>query len=117
MIDLIDKEALKAAYKAEHKGEPGGAWKIICEAPTVEAPQWISVKERLPILNEKSEYASQGCIVCTGCVKPFVTYMEYVKTLVRKKAVYRWMWKDRIAPWEVEHWMPLPNTPKEEKEK
>lgn len=43
MIDLIDREALKAAYLAEHKGELGGAWKLICEAPTV----WQFAKRRL----------------------------------------------------------------------
>ena len=34
--DLIDREALKAAYLAAHKGEPGGAYKLICEAPTID---------------------------------------------------------------------------------
>lgn len=44
--DLISRSALLAAYDAAHKGSPGGARKLIEEAPGVDG--WISVKDRLP---------------------------------------------------------------------
>ena len=34
---LIEREALLAAYDAAHKGPPGGARKLIAEAPEVDA--------------------------------------------------------------------------------
>jgi hypothetical protein len=39
MNDLISRAALLAAYDAAHKGPPGGARKLIVEAPTVDAVQ------------------------------------------------------------------------------
>lgn len=44
--DLIYRDDLLAAYDAAHKGPPGGARKLIEEAPSVGG--WISVKDRLP---------------------------------------------------------------------
>lgn len=34
---LIDRDALLAAYDAAHKGPPGGARKLIEQAPTIDA--------------------------------------------------------------------------------
>ena len=64
MSDLIDREALKAAYIAAHKGEPGGAYKLICEAPAVDAKpvrhgKWLLHKPRRTGRN-----ATYKCSVC-----------------------------------------------------
>lgn len=43
--DLISRSALLAAYDAAHKGPPGGARKLIEEAPTVDAVKVIRCKD------------------------------------------------------------------------
>lgn len=56
-MELIDREALLAAYDAAHKGPPGGARKLIEEAPAVEAVpldrlcRYLEVYARTPIYN------------------------------------------------------------------
>lgn len=70
---------------------------------------WISVEERLP---EKSgEY-----ITMTRNAEGVGAVMaqDYEITTVRGKNVQRWRRHDRISPWEVTHWMPLPKPPKTE---
>jgi hypothetical protein len=47
MADLIDRDALLAAYDAAHKGPPGGARKLIVEAPAVDAVEVIRCKDCL----------------------------------------------------------------------
>ena len=37
MAEYIEREALLAAYDAAHEGAPGGARKLIEEAPTIDA--------------------------------------------------------------------------------
>lgn len=49
MGDLIDRDALLAAYDAAHKGPPGGARKLIAEAPEVDAVpvrhgRWVHIE-------------------------------------------------------------------------
>ena len=70
--------------------------------------RWISVNDRLPLIEHL--YSSMTCICCTkkGSVLP----LRYVCTLVRKKKVYRWelmngsLWGDDVA-----YWQPLPEPP------
>ena len=45
MDDLISRDALLAAYDAAHKGPPGGARKLIEEAPAVDAEKVIHCKD------------------------------------------------------------------------
>ena len=46
---LIDADALIAEYDRVHVGEPGGARKLMENAPTIEPEQrWIPCSERLP---------------------------------------------------------------------
>lgn len=47
-LDLISRSALIAEYDRVHIGPPGGARKLIEDAPAVEASNWIPVTERLP---------------------------------------------------------------------
>lgn len=72
MARLIDADALLAAYDAAHKGPPGGARKLIVEAPTVDSVpvmHWISVEESQPktrqrvLIAIKSSY--NGCYYIT----------------------------------------------------
>ena len=99
MNDLISRKALLAEYDRVHVGEPGGARKLIEEAPEVQ--MWIPVSERLPKRNEK-------VLVCD----------------IREDYVFIWenfedgLWFGDEIIWATEditHWMPLPEPPKEEK--
>lgn len=44
MADLIDREALIAEYDRVHIGPPGGARKLMEDAPTIDAVQVIRCK-------------------------------------------------------------------------
>lgn len=45
-MDLIDRAALIAEYDRVHVGAPGGARKLMQDAPAVN--RWIPCSERLP---------------------------------------------------------------------
>ena len=48
-MSLINREALIAEYDRVHVGTPGGARKLMVDAPEVlPEPKWIPVSERLP---------------------------------------------------------------------
>jgi hypothetical protein len=48
-MSLINKEALIAEYDRVHVGTPGGARKLMVDAPEVKPePKWIPCGERLP---------------------------------------------------------------------
>ena len=53
---LIDADALLEAYDQAHKGPPGGARKLIEEAPTVPAIDWIPFRSREMTEEERKEY-------------------------------------------------------------
>lgn len=61
MVDLIDRGKLIAEYDRVHVGEPGGARKLMVDAPRVDAEpvrhaQWIES----PNIME--------CVVCSSCL-------------------------------------------------
>jgi hypothetical protein len=63
MDDLISRDALLAAYDAAHKGPPGGARKLMVEAPAVDAVpvrrgRWI------PHITEDGYKSGYDCSVC-----------------------------------------------------
>jgi hypothetical protein len=100
MGDCISRAALLAAYDAAHVGPPGGARKLIEEAPAVAVPEWISVEERLP--------------------KPHETVLV-IRRNQRKKLSVECGYYMGNGDWQVgtrltrpvTHWMPLPELPKE----
>lgn len=57
--DLISRAALLAAYDAEHKGPPGGARKLIAEAPAVDAEPVLRCRECVYLAENP-----QGPMVC-----------------------------------------------------
>lgn len=91
MNDLISRKALIAEYDRVHIGLPGGARKLMEDAPAVQ--QWISVKDRLPMMAEVGELV----LVYTN---------ENRHLIVTCWAVHKH--KDQIIAW-----MPLPEPPKE----
>ena len=111
--DLISRAYVLAEYDRQHKGPPGGARKIMEEAPAVDAVpvarQWISVNDRLPetegtyiVMTEKSwEH------------KPYkVMAMDFEIKVLRGVEKRRWKWYGKLPIWSVTHWMPLPEPPK-----
>jgi hypothetical protein len=113
MTDLISRKALLAEYDRVHVGPPGGARKLMEDAPAVQ--QWIPVTERFPDL-ELVEVRSEDmdlfpCLVSKNTQK------------LRKGKLVTKAWYDGIGfldsdcidiTKEVTHWMPLPEPPKGE---
>jgi len=98
-MSLIDREALIAEYDRVHVGPPGGARKLMVDAPEVRPEQrWIPCSERLPearqsVILSTENWTGEGC------------YWETTEYHVIWKG-YRWKatyWDD-----EVIAWMPLP---------
>jgi hypothetical protein len=72
--------------------------------------EWISVEERLPEFPEGKNFVT--CIVNVegGHVMCFNWARHtHAKTAYGQRP--RWEWWGRIAPWQVTHWMPLPEPP------
>lgn len=107
MNDLISRKALLAEYDRVHVGPPGGARKLIEDAPAVR--EWIPVSERLP------EGEELVLILCKNGAR-FVGYCG------KQYADYERRWRIKTALnstkllnlGRVTHWMPLPEPPKEE---
>lgn len=45
MPEYVDREALKNTYLARHRGEPGGAYQLICEVPAADVEQVTRCKD------------------------------------------------------------------------
>lgn len=69
--------------------------------------KWIKCSDKMPEINKQ-------VIVAWGDKEENVSTMRYRKDIVRKKEVYRWHWHYGLSPFNVTHWKPLPEPPKEE---
>ena len=104
---IIDKERYIPNPQPYHDGDcmRGGirkALRIIEQAPVVDAiPRWISVEEQ-------EEPMSDGEYLCYGYW--FTSKRKWIGV-----AEYLGEWKI-VNNFELTHWMPLPEPPKEEKE-
>lgn len=58
-------------------------------------PDWIPCSERLP----KTDTWITTYNVTTS--NGIVTAMDWENTTIRGKEVSRWLWKERLSPWEV----------------
>ena len=99
MDDLISRKALIAEYDRVHIGPPGGARKLMEDAPAVQ--QWIPVSERLP----EERKAVLAFSTCYG-------FCDMIEAAMWTG--YRWevTWT-KEEYYSVTHWMPLPEPPKE----
>ena len=93
-FDELRKEAVDMAIEALEQPEQ----------------QWIPCSERLPKTKSWRTYF----IVTTKT--GFTTAAEWENTTIRGKEVSRWIWYDKICPFDVIAWMPLPAPMKGEKE-
>jgi hypothetical protein len=95
-------EELAEEY-AQKEGQPWGCTKHFLSGYQASAPQWISVKDRLP---EEDVDVVIGWFSKTASNKTFWTIDAAQLT---NKVFSGW----RVYP-EATHWMPLPAAPKEE---
>lgn len=103
-----------AAYDAAHVGPPGGARKLIEEAPAVAVPKWISVAERLP---EKSgQYLTYETWVYGRAIYTSYwtnSYQDKSEVEMYGRALW-YRYDSEYGDYEVNritHWMPLPEPP------
>lgn len=68
MDDLISRDALLAAYDAAHKGPPGGARKLIEEAPAVDA---------VPVRRGRWIDMGDATVVCSECNNQIIGEPDY----------------------------------------
>ena len=99
--DLISRNALLAEYDRVHIGPPGGARKLMEDAPA--AREWIPVSERLP---EPMEWVLCACRAKIIEVLRYDHIMDDWDTTMPNRCYM----KGFVTPW-----MPLPETPKEDK--
>ena len=107
---LIDADALMA--ELEREVELADDWNtaheianVVKYAPTVCG--WISVKDRMP--DEKILYADRF-LIC----KTHIMHGTRVGVLARYKFRGEFKWEIPGEGWEITHWMPLPEPPKED---
>ena len=71
--------------------------------------RWIPCSERLPKTdNWRTEYIVTYDRGYKEDAELKTTCMSWENTIVRGKPVSRWIWHDRLSPWKVVAWMPLP---------
>ena len=97
MSDLISRKALLAEYDRVHIGPPGGARKLMEDAPAVQ--QWIPVTERLP--KKQREYLC-FCNIDGHNEYPFYMVLKYY--LVDEKPHFQHECEHGLR---VTHWMEL----------
>jgi len=96
-MDLVSRQYLLDEYDRQHKGPPGGARKIIEEAPAVR--QWIPCSERMPT-------PRVDVWVCSDMGQMVAYYDEFIGT---------WYGRDYLEL-IVSAWRPLPEPYKGEQD-
>lgn len=102
MNDLISRKALLAEYDRVHIGEPGGARKLIEDAPAVR--EWIPVSERLP-----ENMDDRVLVLLPTKSYDYPIGNQHIDTDRYRGEYRKWVrYGDKVT-----HWMPLPEPPKE----
>lgn len=98
-MDLIERDALIAEYDRVHVGAPGGARKLMQDAPAVN--RWIPCSERLPEKNVE--------------VLAYSPYWGKIVVAMWGGEYWLEQWTDDdLEQSEITHWMPLPEPPESE---
>ena len=117
MSRLIDADALKISIYDGWKPDMmvSEIWGVIDEAPTV--GEWISVKDRLPKLEESvlvygvgrtDGYRNKHTIEIS------YRYLYRSHWQLSEEEVWAEPWDYFFVNYKITHWMPLPEPPKEE---
>lgn len=72
--------------------------------------QWINLKEQTP-KEPSNNYYGDAYLATTSDGQ--VIYVSYVKRNICNEEVFRWNWNDRICPYDITAYMPLPKPYKE----
>jgi len=71
---------------------------------------WTKTQDHLPPEPDNSITGhSQDHYLCTVSHGQVIA-IDYVRTTVRGKTVFRWEWQGRISPWAVIAYMPFPES-------
>lgn len=107
--EYVSRDYLLGEYDRQHQGPPGGARKIIAEAPAadvVERPRWIPVTERLPE-DDQRVLAYYGFDRGDGYLgMMFMQVLDYFARDPRPHFQH-----EGANGMMVTHWMPLPEPP------
>jgi len=71
--------------------------------------EWISTKDRLPEIPSNRNFIS--VLVAWGDKPENVSCMYFEKRVVRGRVIKSFKWNNRLTPWEITDWMPLPAPP------
>ena len=76
--------------------------------------EWVSVEERLPDIDMTAP-AYARCVECLAATDAghvvFVRYVSNGYAATEKGRAPRFEWHDKICPFKLTHWMPLPPAP------
>jgi hypothetical protein len=105
--------AAKCAYdKSHNEAQYDVAYECFLAGYQAAAPQWISVKDRLPEIGERG-YSDDVLMLSKHGME--VTHIEKVKRIVKWKGLEEVVETNNgTTIEEFTHWMPLPQPPKEE---
>ena len=114
MNDLISRKALIAEYDRVHIGPPGGARKLMEDAPAVATDnnvghKWIPVTERLPEKHDRYLVLTPSPFGHKDYT-PWLAWYEPEVGFIDSDPEYGDLEMD-----DVTHWMPIPELPKEER--
>lgn len=123
MARLIDADALRYMTVAEcsgHSIEYAMGWKACVDwiktLPTVGG--WISVKDRLPEIDERVLVFGVGKYDCfIGTTQIAITHMSdrnLINCHIKTQPYWIAPWQYFLTDYEITHWMPLPEPPKED---
>ena len=76
--------------------------------------EWISVKERLPEIDMESAVYERCVNVIAATRMGRVIYVSYISNgyaKTQKGREPRFEWMGKICPFDITHWMPLPEPP------
>lgn len=113
---LIDADALKTDLTRFYDGVVT-AKQLIDEQPTVSG--WISVKDRLPMIDENvlvfAQGKEDGFIGETKIAIAYMTDCTYFGgSPIKVEPRWRCPLQFFLTDYEITHWMPLPKPPKED---
>ena len=100
------------SWTDKHDTPPCDCW--VWDGSRPSAPRWINVKDELPELDEKVVVYATGRVDKRDYVYAMTSRMSrYLFNSIYDEA-WRSPWGEFFKNYEITHWMPLPEPPKED---